>query len=247
MICDQWHRWRGLAWAWWQWMQLWHHYSFWAPAAVQWGSQRLAWTCIDLKDVFNFMVLNSGLKFYWKGGELNLEKQRVSVKQDHIDELGLNVVGHSQALPLGSAPSSSNTSSSSSIWFSHILLCVAICIHNIYYSAIIQLLLTSQNFVYMSLQEGSGCSADPGEFLLQNDWHICQCPDICALLTHLSDGQGLTGVSANTGFCYRTVGGLWLLCVQPFLYGYIRIGYFQLDLPPFSLFNGFFIVLHQTY
>jgi hypothetical protein len=55
---------------------------------------------MNLKDIFNFMVLNSSLDFYWKDGELNLEKQRVAVEQDHIDELGLNV-GQSQALPLG--------------------------------------------------------------------------------------------------------------------------------------------------
>jgi hypothetical protein len=58
-------------------------------------------------------VLNNGLDFYWKGGELNLEKQRVSVEQDHIDELGLNVGQSPEALPLGSAASSSNASSSS--------------------------------------------------------------------------------------------------------------------------------------
>jgi hypothetical protein len=51
-------------------------------------------------------------RFLLEGGELNLEKQRVSIEQDHIDELGLDV-GQSQALPLGSAASSSNASSSS--------------------------------------------------------------------------------------------------------------------------------------
>jgi hypothetical protein len=58
-------------------------------------------------------VSNNGLDFYWKGGELNLEKQRVSVEQEHIDELGLDVGQSPEALPLGSATSSSNASSSS--------------------------------------------------------------------------------------------------------------------------------------
>ena len=73
-----------------------------APDAVQRRSRRPVRTCIGLKDIFDFTVSNSGLDFYWKGGELNLEKQRVSIEQDHIDELGLDV-GQSQALPLGSA------------------------------------------------------------------------------------------------------------------------------------------------
>ena len=75
--------------------------NLWAPDAVQRCSRRLVWTCImNLKDIFNFTVSNSSLDFYWKDGELNLEKQRVSVEQDHIDELGLDV-GQSRALPLG--------------------------------------------------------------------------------------------------------------------------------------------------
>jgi hypothetical protein len=84
-----------------------------APAVIQQRSRRSARTCIDLKDVFDFTVSNNGLNFYWKGGELNLEKQRVSVEQDHIDELGLDVGQSPEALPLGSATSSSNAPSSS--------------------------------------------------------------------------------------------------------------------------------------
>jgi hypothetical protein len=59
----------------------------------------------------DFTNLTSGLDFYWKGGELNLEKQGESVEQDHVDELGFDI-GQSQAIPLGSAASSSNISSS---------------------------------------------------------------------------------------------------------------------------------------
>jgi hypothetical protein len=55
---------------------------------------------MNLRDIFNFMVSNSSLDFYWKDGELNLKKQRVTVEQDHIGELGLDV-GQSQALSLG--------------------------------------------------------------------------------------------------------------------------------------------------
>jgi len=53
--------------------------------------------------------LTSGLDFYWKGGELNLEKQGESVEQDHVDELGFDI-GQSQAMPLGSAASSNISS-----------------------------------------------------------------------------------------------------------------------------------------
>jgi len=65
-----------------------------------------------LKDVFNFTNPASGLDFYWKGGELNLEKQGESVEQDHVDELGLDI---GQAMPLGSTASSSNISSPFSV------------------------------------------------------------------------------------------------------------------------------------
>ena len=74
-------------------------------------AQRPARTCIELKDVFDFTNPASSLDFYWKGGELNLEKQGESVEQDHVDELGLDI---GQAMPLGSAASSSNMSSNSS-------------------------------------------------------------------------------------------------------------------------------------
>ena len=85
-----------------------------APPATQQRSRRPARTCIELKDVFDFTSSASGLDFYWKGGELNLEKQSEAVEQDHYDELGLEI-GQSQAMPLGSVASTSNTSSSSSI------------------------------------------------------------------------------------------------------------------------------------
>jgi hypothetical protein len=84
-----------------------------APAAVQRRSRRPVRTCIDLKDVFDFTMSNSGLDFYWKGGELNLEKERVSIEQEHVDELGFDV-SQSQALPLGSTANSSNLNASSS-------------------------------------------------------------------------------------------------------------------------------------
>jgi hypothetical protein len=85
-----------------------------ASAAIQQCSRRPARTCIDLKDVFDFTVSDNGLDFYWKGGELNLEKQRVSVEQYHIDELGLDVGQSLEALPLGSAAASGSNASSSS-------------------------------------------------------------------------------------------------------------------------------------
>jgi hypothetical protein len=58
--------------------------------------------------------LTSGLDFYWKGGELNLEKQGESVEQDHVNELRFDI-GQSQAMPLDSAASSSNISSPFSV------------------------------------------------------------------------------------------------------------------------------------
>jgi hypothetical protein len=81
------------------------------PATTNRRARQPARTCIELKDVFDFTNPASGLDFYWKGGELNLEKQGESVEQDHVDELGLDI-GQSQAMPLGSAASSSNISSS---------------------------------------------------------------------------------------------------------------------------------------
>jgi len=46
-----------------------------------------------LEDTFDFTGSASGLDFYWKGGELNLEKQSKAIEWDHYDELGLDV-GH---------------------------------------------------------------------------------------------------------------------------------------------------------
>ena len=63
------------------------------PVATQWCSWRLAWTCIELKDVFDFTSSASGLDFYWKGGELKLEKESEAVERDHYDKLVLDV-GH---------------------------------------------------------------------------------------------------------------------------------------------------------
>ena len=89
--------------------------------------------------LINPTVSNNGLDFYWKGGELNLEKQRVSVEQDHIDELGLGVGQSPKALPLGSAASRSD-----SILFLHALYLHSYLYCYPYSTCYIQLLLTSQ-------------------------------------------------------------------------------------------------------